>query len=522
MRTDSHNPITLAIVRQLLEAVAEEMGATLQRTAVSANIKERRDFSCAVFDAKGQLAAQAAHVPVHLGSMESSIATTLEHLGPLAEGSAVLVNDPYAGGTHLPDLTLISPVFLDGVRVGYVASRAHHADVGGTSPGSMTLSRHIDEEGVRIPPTPLAEAQEVLFADARNPEEREADLHAQRLANDAGAAALRRLVQSHGPETFESLLAELRAQAEALTRSALRRLPPGTYDAEAQMDDDGTGGPDAALATIRLRLTIGDGTLRADFGESDAQVVGCVNCPAAVTRAAVCYGVTCLARALGGDLLGSPNAGTFAPLEVVTQSGTLVDAAHPAAVAAGNTETSQRIVDVVFAALAKALPQVIPADSCGTMSSVALGGSEPQGWTYYETIGGGSGASAAGPGASAVQCHMTNTLNTPAEALELQYPLRVRRYAVKAGSGGDGVHRGGDGIVRELEFLSDGEGTLLTDRRRLAPHGLAGGGDGAVGRNLLNGDDLGGKARFTFCRGDVLTIETPGGGGWSEPTHQGR
>ncbi len=505
--SETIDAIGIAILRQLLEAAAEEMGAVLQRTAVSANIKERRDFSCALFDPRGRLLAQAAHVPVHLGSMGDAVGAVLEALGPLSPGSATMVNDPYAGGTHLPDLTVVSAVFDDeGRLLGHVASRAHHADVGGKTPGSMGLNSHIDDEGVRIAPMEYEAAAQLVFRGSRNPLERAADLSAQRLANDAGAAALQRISMSDG--AADALL----DYAAARSSEVLHRLPAGDYEAEDFMDDDGTGEPYAAAPAIRMILRLNDGRIVADFRASDPQVRGCVNCPPAVTKAAVYYVVSCLLRALGdGDV--PLNDGSFRDVEVLTTPGTIVHAIHPAAVAAGNTEASQRIVDVLFAAFAQALPDLIPAQSCGTMSSVALGGSN---WTYYETIGGGSGAGPRGEGESAVQCHMTNTLNTPAEALEMQYPLRVRRYAVREGSGGTGPHGGGDGIIREIEFLEAGEGTLLTDRRRLAPHGLAGGGDGQLGRNTLNGHDLGGKAHLTFKPGDVLTIQTPGGGGWGQ------
>jgi N-methylhydantoinase B len=572
------NAIELELMRLRLEAAAEEMGVVLQRTALSANIKERRDFSCALFDAQGRLIAQAAHVPVHLGSMPESVRAVLETLPSLAEGRTAIVNDPYAGGTHLPDITLVSPVYFQGRLIGYAANRAHHADVGGVTPGSMTLSRHIDEEGVRIPPSILDEATlSALLSAVRTPEERRGDLQAQELANAAGASALRRIAEAEGVEGLERGFAALLAYAERMTRDILSRIPAGTYPAEDCMDDDGTaarpslvvplaacppvsgstalgtggqaasgtaGEREAAPVVIRLRLSATDGRLIADLTESDPQAAGCINCPAAVTRSAVYYVVGCLLRAFGHE--GVPfNDGCFRPVEVITRPGTVVHAQYPAAVVAGNTETSQRVVDVVLSALRQALPELIPAESYGTMSSVALGArqetkrqrdeetkcagspDEPasttpatsslrlfvssslSAWTYYETIAGGSGAGPTWDGESGIQCHMTNTLNTPAEALEMQYPLRVRRFELREASGGPGTHRGGDGIVRELEALADCEGTLLTDRRIYPP------GNGALGRNTVNDRDVGGKAHIVLRKGDVLRIETPGGSGWT-------
>ena len=499
MPAPTSDAVSLELIRQRLEAAAEEMGIVLQRTALSANIKERRDFSCALFDATGRLVAQAAHVPVHLGSMPASVAAVLERLGPLHQGQTAIVNDPYAGGTHLPDITLVSPVFIGNERVGYAANRAHHADVGGSTPGSMTLSTHIDEEGVRIPPTLLDEAAlETLLSQVRTPAERRGDLRAQELANAAGANALARIAESDGVDGLRNGMTALIDYAERMTRETIRAIPAGTYAAADRMDDDGT--PNGPPVTIRLTLTVAADQMTADFSASDATAAGCVNCPASVVASAVYYCLGCLLPD------GVPlNHGCFAPVEIVTQPGTVVHATHPAAVVAGNTETSQRVVDVVLAALRQALPNRIPAESCGTMSSVALGTAD---WTYYETIGGGGGAGPTWDGESAIQCHMTNTLNTPAEALELQYPLRVTRFARRDGSGGVGTHVGGDGIVRELEILADCDATLLGDRRVFSP------GNGRVGANTLNGRPVGGKIRLALRRGDVLRIETPGGGGW--------
>lgn len=532
----SPDPIQLELMRNLFEAAAEEMGYTLQRVAFSANIKERRDFSCAIFWADGQLLAQAAHIPVHLGSMPACVEAVLQRLGPLQAGDVAIVNDPFAGGTHLPDITIISPIFLkaegrmqkavyatpdssfcpppSSFLIGYAANRAHHADVGGATPGSMTLSRHIDEEGVRIEPSYLYRAGQVQndlldrFLNAvRTPEERRGDLHAQLAANHVGAAGLLRMIDRHGIQTVQQYGQALLDYSQAFMRRAIQSIPPGTYEFEDVMDDDGVGG---AAIPIRARITIDGHTATVDLRDSADQVAGCVNCPEAVTRSAVYYCFACLL-----DQQVPLNGGAFRDIRILTRPGSILGAEYPAAVVAGNTETSQRVVDVVFGALAQALPGRIPAASCGTMSSVAMGG---PGWTYYETVGGGSGASAVSPGAHAVQCHMTNTLNTPAEALEMQYPLRVLRFERATGSGGAGRHAGGDGIVRELQALAPCEGTILSDRRISRPYGLAGGQPGKPGQNqaVCNGSTqrLAGKTHFHLQPGDRLLIGTPGGGGW--------
>lgn len=511
------DPVELELMRNFFEAAAAEMGITLQRVAFSANIKERRDFSCAVFDASGELLAQAAHIPVHLGSMPASVAAVRERLGDLTEGDVAIVNDPFAGGTHLPDITIVSPVFHEGTLIGYAANRAHHADVGGSSPGSMTLSRSIEEEGIRIEPSLLCrrgERDERLLTRildvVRTPLERLGDLDAQLAANAVGARALRQLVVREGLEKTRFYGRALLDYSQAFMAAAIATMPSGEYEFSDLMDDDGAGsGPVIIRASIRIA---GDRAL-VDLSSSDRQVCGCINCPPAVTRSAVYYCFACLLEERVPF-----NAGCFRNINVVTRPGTVVHAEYPAAVVAGNTETSQRIVDVVFGALARALPDRIPAASCGTMSSVALGG---QGWTYYETIGGGSGAAPGFDGASAVQCHMTNTLNTPAEALEMQYPLRVRRFERAVGTQGAGRFRGGSGIIRELEALADCEGTLLTDRRVSHPYGLSGGGRAAAGSNSIIAPEgterpLAGKARFVLRKGEVLRIATPGGGGWGK------
>jgi N-methylhydantoinase B len=509
------DPVELELTRNLLEAAADEMGATLQRVSFSANIKERRDFSCALFDSGGDLLAQAAHIPVHLGSMPASVAAVREKLGDLAEGDVAIVNDPFAGGTHLPDITIVTPVFAGGTRVGYAANRAHHADVGGISPGSMTLSTHIDQEGIRIEPTRLLTAgvrnQDVfdrIMNAVRTPAERLNDLEAQLSANTVGARSLAATVGIHGAEYVRRYGRALLDYSQAFLAAAIDAIPDGVYEFEDRMDDDGAGTLDIP---IRVVITINGDQATVDLRNSAPQAKGCINCPRAVALSAAYYCFACLLDP------GVPlNGGCFRNITVLTTPGTVCHAEYPAAVVAGNTETSQRLVDVIFGALANAIPDTIPAASCGTMNSVALGG---EGWTYYETVGGGSGGGPTGSGASAVQCHMTNTLNTPAEAIELQYPLRVRRFERDPGTGGNGRHRGGDGVIREIEALAPTTGTLLTDRRLHRPYGLAGGTPGSPGENwiIVTGDHdqvVAPKAEFALKTGDRLRIMTPGGGGW--------
>ena len=434
--------VELQVVRHLLEGVAEAMGHTLERTAHSANITQRRDFSCAVFDADRKLIAQATHIPVHLGSMTASVEAATE-----IEGD-VLLNDPYAGGSHLPDLTLVSPVVVDGVTIAYVANRAHHADVGGASPGGMTIGDHIDREGVRLPPGPLAANREVLLAGSRRPDERAADLDAQVNANRVGA---RMLAELAGRLDLAAAGRALCDYGRRLMAAVVAGLPDGVYEASDQMTNDGLSDEPV---TLRLTLTIDGDRATLDFTRSDDAARGPINCPAAVTSAAAAYCFLCLLHDAHDD--APLNAGAFEPLDVVTRPGSLLHAVHPSPVCAGNTETSMRVVDVTFAALRQAAGDRVPSRSAGTMSSLALGG-DGGGFTYYETIPGGSGAPAGKPRASAVQTHMTNTRNTPAEVLEVTYPLRVWSFALA----GD---RPGSGVVREIEVLGDTTATLIGDR----------------------------------------------------------
>jgi N-methylhydantoinase B len=509
------DPITLAVFRHRLEAIAEEMGDALKRTATAPNIKEREDLSCAVFDPHGRLVAQAAHIPVHLGSMPMSVAAALETCPPAA-GDVVILNDPYAGGTHLPDITMVSAVELDGRRLGFVATRAHHMDIGGISPGSMPLAENVLQEGLIIPPVRIVREGrwdegmlDLIARNVRTPDELRADLRAQAAAQATGAARLRDLAARQGfEETLEAMAALIDYSARAM-RAAIARVPDGRHRAEDVLESSRDG---AAPIAIRVAVEVRDDTATIDFTGSDPQVAEPLNAVLAITTSAVLYCFICL---LGEDV--PANAGCLAPLRLVTESGSIVDALPPSAVSGGNVETSQRIVDVVLRALAPALPEVIPAAGQGTMNNVTFGGWDPrrQRWfAYYETLGGGMGASPTSDGLSGVHVAMSNTRNTPIEALEHDLPVRITHYRLRQGSGGDGRHRGGDGIERGYEFLVPVTGTVISERRVHRPWGLAGGGPGATGRNTLGGRDLGGKATFTAVPGDVLVVATPGGGGW--------
>lgn len=517
------DPVALEVANHRFAAIAEEMGGVLGRTASSPNIKERRDFSCAVFDAAGDLVAQAAHIPVHLGATPLAVRAAMTRLSFDPDDVAIL-NDPYAGGTHLPDVTLVAPVFLSGLRrpIAWVANRAHHADVGGMAPASMPLSRDVYQEGVRIPPVklvargrPVEDVLALFLANTRVPAEREGDLHAQWAALRIGAQRLQELARSRGGVArLAAEMAGLQDYSEALMRATLRRMPSGTWRAEDFLDDDGLGRRPLRLS---VAVTIDRGSATIDFAGTAPQTPGPLNANVPVTRSAVLYVFTALAI----EPI-PPNAGLGRPLTLHAPEGSLVNPRPPAAVAGGNVETSQRIVDVLLRALARAMPERIPAASCGSMNNVALGGTGPTGpFAYYETLAGGAGAGPTGPGISAVHTHMTNTMNTPVEALEASYPLRVHRYAIRRGSGGRGAHRGGDGLVREIEALTDVEVTILGERRRFAPWGLVGGMPGRPGRDwVVRGGRrrrIPGKATLTLQPGDRLFIETPGGGGFGSP-----
>jgi N-methylhydantoinase B len=500
------DPVTLQVLVGALRAACEEMGAVLVRAAHSANIKERRDCSTALFDAEGELVMQAEHIPVHLGSMPDAVAAVLaeEHRG----GDLWILNDPYRGGTHLPDITLISPVFAEGGLLGFAASRAHHADVGGPAPAGMPVdSTSLDDEGIVIPPTRVDDEELAgLAGEMRNPPQRLADLRAQRAANLTGERRLLELAGRLELEVLRAGMAEILDYAERRTRARLAELPDGICEAEDLMEDD--AGPEPRDVRLRVSARIEGDRLTLDFTGTDPQVEGNLNCPLPVTKSAAYFAVRVLT-----DPDAPPSAGAFRPVEIVAPEGCLVNARAPAAVAAGNVETSSRIADLVFAALAGAT--AVPAQGQGTMNNLTLSN---EGFTYYETLGGGQGACPDADGPSAVHVAMSNTLNTPIEALETEFPLRVRELSVRRGSGGGGRHRGGDGVVRELEALEPMSFTLITERRRHAPRGRAGGGDGGPGRNLLNGAELRSKAAGELRPGDRLRIETPGGGGLGEPS----
>ncbi len=519
------DPVLLEIFRHLLSAVAAEMGVTLGRTAFSPNIKERRDYSCAVFDPQGEMVAQAAHIPVHLGAMPRSVRAALERFGVLEAGDMVVLNDPYAGGSHLPDITLVSPVYQGAELLGYVASRAHHADVGGIAPGSMPLARELHQEGLILPPVRLQQGGainqalvEVICRNSRTPAERRGDLAAQIAAQTIGVRRLQALADRYGADTLRDYMAHLQDYSERRLRALLAEIPPGEYAFTDYLDDDGFGHHDLP---IRVTLRAGGEHLIVDFSGTAPQSEGGVNAVLAVTLSATFYVLRCL---LADDSVPT-NAGLFRPVTVLAPEGTLVNARFPAAVAAGNVETSQRITDVLLGAFAQALPDRVPAASQGTMNNLTIGGLDPRRgmrFAYYETIGGGIGASATHDGPSGLHSHMTNTRNTPIEALEYAYPLRVTRYHLRRGSGGAGAHRGGDGIVREIEVLAPATVTILSERRRHAPYGLAGGQPGAPGRNIHQRADgtahpLPAKCTFQAAPGDRITIQTPGGGGYGTP-----
>ena len=520
MATD---PVRLEIFKSLFHAIAEEMGAALKRTAFSPNIKERRDYSCAIFDRRGDMVAQGDHMPVHLGSMPLSVKAAIENR-QIAAGDMIILNDPYKGGTHLPDVTLVSGVFSQKKLLFYVASRAHQSDVGGMSPGSMPLAQEIYQEGIRIPPIKLMsggklnrDVWDLVLANVRTPEEREGDLAAMLGANRTGERRLMEIVAKYGWPEVGRYITEILDYSERITRHAIAAIPEGTYEAEDFLDNDGITGKPIAIR-VRIRIQRGQATI--DFSKSDPQAEGSVNAVYAITASAVFY----VFRTLVGVSIPS-NAGGMRPLEVIAPEGTIVNARPPAAVCGGNVETSQRIVDVLYKCLAEALPERIPAASQGTMNNFTFGGVDPrtrQPVAYYETVSGGMGARPTMNGLSGVHTHMTNSMNTPAEALEHAYPIRLLRYCLRPGSGGRGKWRGGDGVIRELRFLTKAQITLLSDRRKFPPYGLNGGEPGAVGSNVLirhdgKPEELPSKITMWVESGDVLSIQTPGGGGWGRP-----
>jgi N-methylhydantoinase B len=547
------NAATLSIFRHLFPSVAEEMGATLEKAGYSANIKERLDFSCALFLADSQLLAQAAHIPVHLGAMPASVKAAIQNCSPFNPGDVVILNDPYSGGTHLPDVTLVSPVYIDArketseeQRNGneglynpqfFVASRAHHADIGGMSPGSMPLSSELFQEGLIIPPVKLIGAHQrndavwqLILGNVRTPVEREGDLAAQLAAHHVGTERLKEITARYGLSECQQHADELIAYTNKLTREAIGRMPDGRYSYSDFLDNDGLS---SQPVSIQITIEIDGDEMLFDFSGTDPAVGGNLNAVPAIADSAVAYCIRCLSIALlEVDL--PMNQGMFEPWSIVIEPGSLLDPHLPHAVAAGNVETSQRIVDVVFGALAKALPDIVPAASQGTMNNLAFGsrsisgsknqspdsksGNNSKSFAYYETIGGGIGANQWENGDDGMHAHMSNTRNTPVEALEYQFPLSVSEYSIRTGSGGDGLRRGGNGLRRTIKFNVPVTATIISERRNYSPYGLNDGESGLCGRNGLKSEgeyrSVPGKAKLDLKAGDVLSIETPGGGGW--------
>jgi N-methylhydantoinase B len=539
------DPIRLEVYKHIFSAVAEEMGAVLRKASFSPNIKERRDYSCAIFDSQGSMIAQAAHIPVHLGSMplsvKSAISKFTDHGEYLQPGDTVILNDPFLGGTHLPDITLVTPVFIEdaasssegniattlpqkvnNIPFAFVANRAHHADIGGITAGSMPIAREIYQEGLIIPPVKLVEAGklnldilDLILANVRTPDERYGDLHAQIGANQRGVIRFLEIIHRYGQQEVSYYMQELLRYTERMTRRLISTLPNGKFSFVDRLDNNGI--TDGEIL-IRVTITIENESALVDFTGSAPQQEGSVNAVYAITLSAVNY----VFRSLIG--LDVPNnSGCLIPIQIIAPKGTVVNAVHPAPVAGGNVETSQRIVDVLLGALAQACPDRIPAASQGTMNNVSIGGWDPyrnRFFTYYETIGGGTGASGSSDGISAIHSHMTNTLNTPIEALEYTYPLQIIRYCIRENSGGRGAHIGGDGIIRDIKLLTNTQVTLLSERRATSPYGLAGGEPGQKGENRLIHDTeeirLPGKGSFYCSKGDILSICTPGGGGYGK------
>ncbi len=510
--------ISLEVFKNLFAAVAEEMGVTLQRASFSPNIRERLDFSCAVFDAQARMIAQAAHIPVHLGSMPASVAAAVAEFEELFPGDVVVLNDPYHGGTHLPDITMISPVFAGGDLCYFVASRAHHADVGGMSPGSLPLSTELYQEGLIIPPLKLRlsgwtneGAMALIIANSRDPQERLGDIEAQLAAHRIGESRLRDMMIDHGVEHTQEHARALLNYSRKMTDAVIARVPDGVYSFEDAMEGDGQ---QEFQIPIRVKVTVRGEEMMVDFSGSAPQVMGNVNAVSAIVESATWYCVRLLA-----DEDVPVNHGCFQAVTVITEPGSVLDPHFPAAVVNGNTETSQRVVDTVLGALAQALPDLIPAASQGTMNNFAVGGFQGgKQFVYYETLGGGHGASSRGAGLSGRHCHMSNTLNTPVEALEFSLPMRVRRYHLREHSGGEGRYRGGDGIVREYELLVPARITINSERRLRPPYGVRGGASGSCGVNRVRrGDEwetVSGKYTAQLSAGDRVLIETPGGGAW--------
>jgi len=519
------DPIRLEVFKHQFSALAEEMSVILRKASYSANIKERRDFSCAVFDDSGNLVAQAANIPVHLGSMPLAVSSAIDKYPFMNPGDTVILNDPYQGGTHLPDITLVTPVYYEddeyaSIHVGYVASRAHHADIGGSAPGSMSISQDIFQEGLIIPPTKLVVGGviqqgilDIILSNVRTPDERLGDIKAQLGCNQRGVLRLISICKRYGSDTVKVFMKHLQDYTELITRQLLSRIPDGVYQFSDVLDDDGLS---EDSIPIQVKIIINGDQAIVDFSGSSRQVEGSLNAVYAITLSAVYYVFRSLIN------LDVPNnAGCLAPIKVLAPKGTVVNASPPAAVAGGNVETSQRIVDTLLGALAKAVPNLVPAASQGSMNNVTIGGifSETgKPFTYYETIAGGGGARPDGDGLSGRHSHMTNTMNTPAEALEYAYPIRILRYSIRRGSGGAGKYQGGDGVRRDIQILSDVQVHIISERRKFAPYGLMGGQPGLCGENaIIRGDQeiiIPGKGSFQLYEGDIISIRTPGGGGY--------
>jgi len=508
------NPIELNLFSSRVSSVCDEMGLVLKRAAFSPNIKDRLDFSCALFGPKGELFAQADHMPVHLGSMAFAMSSIIKTTD-WKKGDMLVFNDPFLGGTHLPDVTLVSPAFDNsGERIGFVANRAHHADIGCDTPGSMPVSSTLEEEGIIIPPVLLVRDEKIQSEAARllhlKSNRLTGDFAAQVGANRVGIQRFEGLVNKLGLLNYEGNMKQLNSFAERIAIKTISSLSPGIYSFNDFLDDDGYG---ASNINLSVKLTIDAKRVELDFSDSADMVDGNLNCPESVVAAAGLYCFRCLMPAIAPAC-----AGLFRPIRIKTRLGSILNAKRPAAVAAGNVETSMRLVDLVFGALAKAAPTLIAAASQGTMNNIAMGQIDAiknSRWDYYETIGGGMGGGPRYPGLGGVHSHMTNTLNTPVESLEMHYPLRIRRYELRKGSGGQGEHEGGDGIIREYEFMEKTQVSLLSERRVRRPWGLNGGGAGDKGINLLNGKVLPAKSVVTVKKGDLLTIMTPGGGAWN-------
>ncbi len=517
MSADSLDPVTLEVLRNQLESAAEEMGQVLIRGAYSPNIKERRDCSTALFDDRGRMVAQAEHIPVHLGAMPEAVQAVLER--DPDPGDVFVLNDPFTGGTHLPDVTLVSPLAPSGEVVGYAVSRAHHADVGGMTPGSMPAgAREIHQEGLRLPPVRLVRGGELVddvmklvLANVRNPRERRADLRAQLAANERAERRIGALFDEHGDELVWAAYDAVVEYSRKRMATEIEALPDGTYEAADVLEGDGITDDDVP---ITVSVTIDGTTIDVDFEGTAAQVPGNLNAPLSVAKSAVYFVVRCVT-----DPEIPPNHGCYDPVAVDAPVGSLLNPTPPAAVVGGNVETSQRVTDVTFLALAKAAPGRVPAQGQGTMNNLTIGARDDL-FTYYETIGGGFGARAASDGMAGVQVGMTNTLNTPIESIETEYPIRVERYALRPDTGGEGRHRGGLGLERSVTVLTDATVSLLTERRRRSPRGVAGGADGAVGENLLDGTAVPAKTTTDVAAGTTVTVRTPGGGGHGDPSER--